>query len=317
MKNEISKNTSRTGAHSHRRESGFELQPRDIEVCLCVHDLRVLTSDHISALFFPTESGKVSTHCRTRLRLLSRAGYLERREQPQTRAEGRKPYIYFLAERGRRLLIEELGYQSEDIHWQPGYNSVRWLFLEHQLMLNSIHVSFRLALDRSPWNLAEWTDDRILKIRHSESVAIVDEHGQLHETTVVPDAYMSLRVEGDHGLYFWIEADRATMTVQSSSLQKRSWARKIRSYQAYVQSQPFARLYPTTRIRVLSVTTTAERLDNLKAATESVGGQNRYWFTTYDQLRPETALDGPIWHIAGRDGVHALRQPSLSSGATR
>ncbi len=311
------KKTSATGQPISRDRRGFLLQPRDVEICEAIHDLRVLSSDHVAALFFPTADGAVSTQCRRRLSLLSEAGYIERREQPQTRSDGRRPYLYFLSHAGRQLLVDELGYEPENIHWQPGYNSVRWPFLEHQLMLSTIHVGFRLASCRAGWELATWTDDRILREAHTQRVTVQGEDGAARKVTVVPDAYMVLSIGGEHGLYFWIEADRGTVTVQARSLQKRSWSQRTRAYQAFVRSEACAKLYPTLKIRVLTVTTGQERLQNLKAATEHADGKTRYWFTTIDELTPETALDVPIWQIAGRPGRFALKQPPAAAGDTR
>ena len=75
------------------------------------------------AIFFPTKSGDVSSHCRVRLKHLVEAGYLERTEQLQTMSDGRRPYMYFLSTGGRDLLIEDLGYEAGDIHWKPSYNN--------------------------------------------------------------------------------------------------------------------------------------------------------------------------------------------------
>jgi len=58
--------------------------------------------------------------------------------------------------------------------------------------------------------------------------------------------------------------------------------------------------------RVLTVTTTQKRLEHLRQATEAAGGQNRFWFTTFDQVTPETVLTAPIWQVAGADKCYAL-----------
>jgi len=60
---------------------------------------RALTSEHIRALYFPTKAGQ--THCQIRLKLLFHHGYLFRDEQPTKLAEGRRPLVYFLDQRGQ------------------------------------------------------------------------------------------------------------------------------------------------------------------------------------------------------------------------
>jgi hypothetical protein len=57
---------------------------------------------------------------------------------------------------------------------------------------------------------------------------------------------------------------------------------------------------------VLTVTTGERRLANLKKITEEAGGKSRFWFTTFEQLTSNTALNQPIWQIAGREGEYSL-----------
>jgi len=49
---------------------------------------------------------------------------------------------------------------------------------------------------------------------------------------------------------------------------------------------------------VLTVTTGEKRLDNLRRLTEEAEGKVKFWFTTFDQLTPETVLTAPIWQVA-------------------
>jgi len=56
---------------------------------------------------------------------------------------------------------------------------------------------------------------------------------------------------------------------------------------------------------VLTVTTSAERLANMKRAAEEVGGQTWFWFSTYTVLAdPADVLHRPTWFMAGQvEGV--------------
>ena len=59
--------------------------------------------------------------------------------------------------------------------------------------------------------------------------------------------------------------------------------------------------------RVLTVTTGAQRLDNLKAATEAEGGDSRFWFATADEATdPAKLLTEKIWYQAGSTDRFAL-----------
>ena len=124
------------------RPRGFRLQPRDVAIVEAVHRHRVLSTEQIAALFFPTAGGEVSSACRSRLRHLTRAGFLERAEQLQTKSDGRRPYLYMLTAAGCDLLIAELGLDPEEIDWKPSYNTVSWQFLSHQLGIVDAYVAF-------------------------------------------------------------------------------------------------------------------------------------------------------------------------------
>lgn len=292
-----------TGQRRPRGSLGFRLQARDVAIVDAVHRLRVLSSEHVAALLFGQMDG-AGSYCRKRLQHLAEAGYLDRREQLQTRAEGRKPYLYFLAPAGVELLVSELGLDREHIDWRPSYNDVQWPYLRHQLAINGAYIAFSLAAPAVGWRLVDWTDDRILRKRHTERFPVTGPDGRTVETAVVPDAHFFFEApdpdtgEVNHPQFF-LECDLATEVVATRTLQRTSWQRKIRAYQAYFDSGASVSRYRTHRIRVLTVTTGATRLVNLKAVTEEEGGRSRYWFTTTDALTPATAFAEPIWHKAG------------------
>jgi len=289
------------------------LQTRDIAIVLAVLEHRVLSVVQIAALFWGKSDGAVSTYCRQRLRLLVEAGLLERQEQPQTLSEGRRPYLYLMTQAGCQLLVDELGYEPDEIDWTPASNRVTWSpFKAHQLALNDVFVAFKLGAPRVGWELKQWVDDRTLRRNHaSDRVRIADHEGHELETALIPDAYLVLSLPDpltgvERWLHFFIEVDRATEIVGDTSRSRRSWQRHIRAYNAYLDSVAVESRYRTRSIRVLTVTTSARRLSNLQAVTKAEGGRSRYWFTTREKLSPETVLQAPIWYKADGDEPVAL-----------
>lgn len=302
-----------TGRPRRSGSPSFRLQARDLAAVDAVHRLRVLTSEHIAALYFPGADNGVGSHCRKRLQLLAEAGYLDRREQPQTRSEGRKPYLYFLSPAGRQLLIDEMGLDPDALDWKPSYNDVRWPYLRHQLAINDVYVAFSVAAPRAGWALASWTDDRLLRKAHTGRVQIAGPDGRIQETAVVPDAHARFEatdpLSGETSwVQFFIECDMASEVVAATHLQRSSWQRKIRAYQAYFQSGAILARYRTNRVRVLTVTTSRARLASLKDVTEAEGGRSRYWFSTFSEINPGTILSAPIWFKAGDDAPVVLKR---------
>jgi len=272
----------------------LSLQPRDLEILEAALTHRVLSSSQISALFFPRSDGDVGSTCRTRLRMLVASGLLERQEQPVTRAEGRRPFLYMPTEASCRLLVEELGVDPDEIDWKPSFNRVGWPFLAHQLALNDLYVKVRLAAARHGYALDTWIDDRHLRRIHTTRLQVP---GDPTGHVVVPDAYFTVKT--DTGIFrFFVEIDRATMPVAPTSLATKSWQRRIQGYQAFFASPMIEEMYGTTSIRVLTVTTGERRLQNLKEAIEKVGGQKRYWLAAVDEVTPEALFTGAIWNVA-------------------
>lgn len=88
----------------------------------------------------------------------------------------------------------------------------------------------------------------------------------------------------------------------------KAWKKKIQAYIAFRNTGRSEQYYGTRNFRLLTVTTTLKRLENLKRTTEKAGGNHFFWFTTQPQLNiwePETIVES-IWHIAQQDGVQPL-----------
>jgi hypothetical protein len=83
---------------------------------------------------------------------------------------------------------------------------------------------------------------------------------------------------------------------------------------SYIASGQYTRCFGTTSLRILVVTTSSERLANLKRATEQAGGQSLFWLTTLKQASAEAILSERIWQVAGREGVTGLITGSPEKG---
>ena len=96
-----------------------------------------------------------------------------------------------------------------------------------------------------------------------------------------------------------MEADRATVS-------NRRWTQRVSAYSEYVRSGQYTRRYGAHSLRVLTVTTGAKRLANLKRATEGAGGGPMFWFATLGEAMASAVLRQPIWQVAGQEGVRPL-----------
>lgn len=295
---------------------------RDVAIIEAVYAFRALTTPQIETLLFPGDqtqcqpnakqpySGRTN-RCRHRLKVLYHYGYLHREELPVPLSYGRKPLVYFLDKRGKEFLCRWYGLDPHEIDWEPRYNTVGEPFIEHLLQTNDIRVSITVAAQHHGFTLANWLDDRTLRKAQNRDYVLL--HGpkgtKPRKVAVVPDGYFHLQSPEFH---FVLETDRRTVVGQYSRWGGKDWSRKVRAYIAYftppAPGQPsiYEQRFGTSKLRVLTVTTGQTRLENLKRITEQAGGKERFWFTTFDRLTPQTVLTEPIWQKAGTAGQFRL-----------
>jgi hypothetical protein len=302
----------------------LQLTPRDLAIIEAVYSFRALTTPQVEILLFPgkhdqfqatakrPQSGRTN-RCRHRLKLLFHHGYLFREELPVPLTYGRKPLVYFLDKRGKMALCEHYGLEPKEIDWHPRHNTVGDNFIEHLLKTNDVRVAVMGAARRLDFTVAEWQDDRTLRKQQNRDYVMIagPQGGKPRKVAVVPDGYFYLKTP-QYEFHFLLEADRRTVVGQYSRWGGKDWARKVRAYLAYFTPQEngqpslYQQRFGTPKLRILTVTTGLTRLENLKRVTEQVGGKSRFWFTTFDQVTPETILTEPIWQKAGQEGHFRL-----------
>lgn len=288
----------------------FRLTARDIKILRAVYACRALTSHQIQRLFFPSRSGKrrktISSRCLHRLKLLFHAAFLQRSEQPQLLAQGRKPFVYHLDRRGAELLAHLDEVPMQELDWHPNDYQVGHLFLDHLLATNDVRVALMLAAQEHGFTIDTWLDEKALKSpQMKDRVTLVGPQGGEQSAAVVPDGYFLLYT-GNHYYHQFLEVDRRTVTGSSATWGRRTWARKVRAFLAYYRSGQYHERYHTKSMRVLTVTTGERRLANLKTITEDVGGKARFWFTTFDEIEDADILTDPIWQVAGKEEKRTL-----------
>ncbi len=290
----------------------IRLSQRDLKVIEAVYTHRALTTDQVEDLFFASDPslryGK-KTWCQNRLKLLYHNGFLFRDEQPRKMTDPRKPFVYFLDEKGAQALCEYLGLEPEEINWQPDENQVSHLFLDHLLKINQVRVAIEVAV-QGEVQLVQWVDDRTLQQRGMKDyVTLKGPQGGERKRAAIADSYFHLQRNG-YDFHFLLEADRGTVVGEYTKWGRRDWAEKIKTYLAYYASGLYQKRWNTTSLRILTVTTTPRRLETLKRITEEAGGKGRFWFTTFDQIKSSTVLFDPIWQRAGFAEPYTLLKPS-------
>ena len=276
----------------------MQLTERDKEIIRLVYRHRFLRSPHICDLV----SGSPQQILR-RLHLLYHHRYLTR---PRSQIEfyhygGRREIVYGIGSNGAALLKTELGTMFRDVPWDEENGSVKRVFLEHTLLVSDFMVSIELASRRHDIRLLTEQDlaEANLPFRWKMNLA-----GQ--KFSVAPDRVFALEFKGadenPRRSYFFLEADRGTMPVIRKSLSQTSFYRKLLAYETTWQQSIHEINFGFPRFRVLTVTTSAARVESLiDACSKLKTGRGLFLFTDRTVLNNPDNILSHTWQ-AGRVG---------------
>ena len=285
--------------------AAIRLTERDREIIRLVHRFRFVRSSHICSLI----PGSPQQLLR-RLKLLYHHGFLER---PRAQIDyyhrgGSRHMVYGLGSKGAPFLRSD---------FDPGFGQVRWgeknraatrVFLEHALLVSDVMVAIELACRR--------TGIRLLTARE---LAVEDKNtgkrrpfrwqvkiSNRLKLGVIPDYVFALDFKYQsctgNRAFFFLEADRATMPVIRKNLSQTSFYRKIRAYEATWSQSIHQTQFGFHRFRVLTVTTSAERVKSLvEACSKLERGQGLFLFADQTILEKPGDMFSAVWQT-GKEG---------------
>jgi DNA-binding Lrp family transcriptional regulator len=277
----------------------IRLTERDREIIRLAARFRFVRSSRISSLI----PGSPQQLLR-RLKLLYHHGFLER---PRAQIDyyhrgGSRHMVYGLGSKGAALLRHDL---------DPGFGQVRWgeknraagrVFLEHALLVSDIMVAIELACRRTGIRLL--TDHEL-----PATDKVTGERCQFRwqvkisknlKLGVIPDYVFALDFKDQIGAgkraFFFLEADRGTMPVIRKNLAQTSFYRKLRAYEATWSQGLYRSKFGFDRVRVVTVTTSAERVKSLvNACAQLERGQGLFLFADRAVLEKPSDMLLTVW----------------------
>lgn len=293
-------------------EGRLQITERDMDIIRQVFRHRFLRSTHLQALFGGGQG------LLRRLAELYHHAFLDRPREPIEfyAHAGSKPMVYALGNQGANLLSEYCGVPRGKIDWTAKNRTLGPLFLDHTLLVADVMVALELACR---------TSGRVRLIEADEILARAPEVTQRRKTPfqwavtcryleepvtlgVAPDGIFGLhfldRPEGRNRAYFFLEADRATMPIQRANVRQTSCFRKLTAYYETWKQGIHTSVYGIKNFRVLTVTTSPERVENLIRANRGLAngqGSKLFLFTDERSLRSAPDLLSLDWRN-GYDG---------------
>jgi hypothetical protein len=129
---------------------------------------------------------------------------------------------------------------------------------------------------------------------------------------LVPDGWGQILLANGKRFSFCVELDRGTQWSEQ-------YKRKVHAYLALWESGLYEKQYNTRSLTVLTVVTTGDaQRDNAsvrqilditnsqKDVARANTFEDLFYLTTLEQATPEAILTDPIWHVAGKEGLHKL-----------
>jgi hypothetical protein len=277
------------------------IQKRDLEMINLIWRYRFMSSEQIQ--FLIKGSNQVILR---RLQKLYHHGYLDRPISQIVFSNpllGPKKMVYGLGDKGADLLSETYGMDRGKIDWNEKNNEVREQYIQHTLMVSDFRACLALSLKGNPETELHWLMGGDLEIKQEVRFK---EEGKEKRLPIIPDGFFQIEDSGGK-MHFFLEADRSTMT-------NTRYFNKMRAYWLWWQKGGQKSL-GIENFRVLTITKTKERLENLIEVTKRVNNSQAcsymFWFADISAFgieKPSSIL-GNIWATGNRNGgLHSLQE---------
>jgi len=271
----------------------MRLTSRDKRIIEAVYQMRFLTRDQIKLLEFDDGS---MTACQRRLSLLYHNGYLSAIHKPIPAGYGSSIRVYCMSKKGAALIAHLYSEkEARQIKWNDKQNKVEPFFIEHILAINDVRIAFlKAVLETKQYELLWFTEQETKAWKEK----VDDPEDSSKTLPITPDAFFYLTGK-DKKAYYFLEVDRATES-------NRRWRDKIKGYVEYVKSGKYQERFKTSALRVLTITTTPERMDNLINTTQSVENAYFFLFATFDQVKDNNIILKPVWKTTEKKDLISL-----------
>ncbi|HUY89226.1 MAG TPA: replication-relaxation family protein [Pirellulales bacterium] len=281
----------------------LNLQIRDIAIFDDLVRYRFLDRKQVQRLHFPEDA--TGRACRRRMHELVAAGYVDRLSLLYAHPIAGSPAAVFqLSRKGYQYLADH--HDDERLRVVPT-ESVLPHLLQHWLALSETHIMLDKAISlQSAVTLNGWVNEYDIVNKSEQSpekryclYTLIRENPRL---VCAPDAGFLLSA-GEHSRVYYVEQDRATSGVQQLA------SGKTKGYAAMFENGLHKRHFSDATLpafRVLLITTSKKRRDNIRAAIKTKPGANLWWFASTDDLSPETFLTAPVWSVCGDDEAHPI-----------
>lgn len=256
-----------------------------------------------------------------RLQFLAEEEMLVRPRHQRRPGTPAKHYAYALGIAGHKVLYPEQwkGPNAKPPRdWRQRDRRIQIRAIEHEVALAEVLLTLRVAAEAQGWS-CNWSmaDEFRARTDFPRNVEIRFDYGEPLSIPLNPDAFVTLDT-GEGRVHFFVEVDMATEPHERRDLRRSSIRQKLLAY--WQLNHDRLRHFDKRRdsFRVLLVTTTEERMQNMREAAQQADpkrkGSHFFLFTTHGRCRlenPDALLTDRVWWTAraGYDNPRTLFLP--------
>lgn len=275
------------------------LTPRDIEIFRLLYKHRLVNSDQFCFVLSGSDA-----NIKRRLSALYHAGFIDRPPAQLERyiRSGSKPLVYALGNKGADALAQHDGIKRGRIDWTAKNREVARLFVTHTLMTTELNLRIKFSAEKHGLRFLD--ADHIVSQAPEATRTSANpwrwrvELSDLPEPLgVIPDTAFALVDEKTDKLaWFVVEIDAGTMPIDRKNLRISSIRRKLIAYEAIRQVEkvnPEQARFPFAPFRVLFITTSKERAQNMVSCVKSLKdnkGTNFFIFSDFESATSGDAI---------------------------
>lgn len=246
---------------------------RDKVLLKTVTNFQCMTTLQISRCF-----GMNIKVCQRRLRILYKAGYLQKTLVPSIKP-GKSPYLYYLGNESASLLNAPIS--------KPRFT----LQLTHQQKNTDIMIEIILSF-KSANIQCEVLPEHIIRITN-------------HNTEIIPDGAFMLTKDTKNAL-FLLENCSGTEIIKSPTLNQDIETKIIKYVELFKNDdiQFYENYFGCSfkRFRMLFISNNAQRLSSISNIVKDNDSNGFIWLTTLNQFMKH-GVDGKIWYVPAHGEV--------------
>lgn len=273
--------------------SGLRLSEEDQRILETIHTFEgVISLEQVGRLVSPdTKPDQIKDH----MKRLVDQGYVQTLPEGASDQAGEAEIVYWLDEKGAAAVATARGDDPAEFQWQ---RTLSWPLVSHNLTINRFHIDVVQACEASTAiTLERWVPAQEFWA-YPDTMSYAARAAKIGGPGSRPDGFFQLqRSLPDHTGEFAFILEIDSPTGNTSPLAPGEGLPGL----AYLRSKSYQHRFGIRHCRWLAVAKEPGRMEHIRERARRADGQGLFYFTTLEQVTPQTVLSEPIWWTDNAD----------------